>query len=629
MANTFFGLNIGKSGVYTAMSGINTTAHNISNTETEGYSRQVVNQKASKALKVNSTYGMMGSGVDLVSIDQIRDSYYDEKFRTNSAIYGEYNSKHYYMTEVENYFNEIQLKGFTTTFNELYDSIQEVAKNPSALTNRTAMTNKAQATCDYFNYMYERLQSIQEEINLAVESQINQINGLAVQIAEITREINTSEVLGGVANDLRDQREVLIDELSQMVAVTTEEKIVGESEVGVSSYTVRINGQLLVDTYRYNELAYVPREEKINQCDIEGIYDIVWAQTGQTFKCSPNTDTGSIAALYAMMDGNDNMAFKGMAEANVGDREVKLVSDFEYMNQVETMTLSREGIITVGNREYSYNGFKVEQRDDGRFEYTFSLNDPILVDTDNIASSKDPITGFKYNTTIGNDVNYKGVPYYMNKLNEYIRTFAKAFNDIHKEGVDLNDDPGMDFFNGTDPVTGKNFVLTDNWPYGNDSGNVLFDSKSGIYAQKNETATFGSYYFITAGNYCVTNDIMQDANKVVTAENVVDGVENADIVNRLSELCVDDSMFKQGNPSSFLNTMIAEIGIDKGAAMNFAQNQEDIISTIENQRLSISGVDTDDEIMNLVRYQTAYEMSAKIISVMDEIYRKLVNEFGM
>ena len=90
MPSTFFGLNIGTSGLYTYQAAINTTSHNISNTETDGYTRQVLNQKAAAAIRTNNSYGMMGAGVTATSITQSRDAYYDLKYRKINTANGEY-----------------------------------------------------------------------------------------------------------------------------------------------------------------------------------------------------------------------------------------------------------------------------------------------------------------------------------------------------------------------------------------------------------------------------------------------------------------------------------------------------------------------------------------------------------
>ena len=626
MPNTFFGLNIGKSGLYTASNAMNTTAHNIANTETKGYCRQISVQKASKALHVSNATGMIGTGVDLVGVEQVRDEYYDVKYRSNNTLFGEYNAKQYYMAEIENYFNEIQLEGFTTTFDDMFESIQELQKNPDSLEVRAQMTNYASSLCDYFNYISTSLGNIQKEINYEISNQVSKINSIGIQISQLTQQINTLEVLGGMASDLRDQRNVLVDELSQIVEVEVEEIPVG-NRVGVSTYFVRINGQLLVDTYNANELECVPRTDKVNMDDQVGLYDIVWKQNRQEFNASTSATTGSLAALYAVMEGNENMAFKGMAEAKAGDTTITLTSEFSYVNDVNRLNLPQSGMITIGNREYAYSGFQVRLNDEGKYEYEFALETPMKQDTDDITPSTENLTGYQYNAIIGQDIDYKGIPYYMAQMNEFVRTFAKAYNDICKEGVDLNGEAGMDFFNSTDLVSGENFVFTEDWPYGDDD--VLFDSKSGPYDEEDEIINCGSYYFMTASRMCVTNKVKNDSYKVVTASNITDGVEQTDIVKRLMALKDDKMMFRQGTPDSYLQSLVSEVGIDSRKAAQFSQNQQDILTSVTNQRLSVSGVDQDEEAMNLVRFQSAYNLSSKIISVMDQMYDKLINYLGV
>ncbi len=627
MANTFFGLTIGKSGLYAASTAMNTTAHNIANTETEGYSRQVTSQQASKALQVNSSYGMVGTGVDVTGVDQVRDEYYDVKYRANNTLYGEYATKNYYMTEIENYFNEIQLEGFTTTFDDMYESMQELQKNPADLTVRTQMTNYASAFCEYFNYMSTNLSKIQEEINYEIGNQVSKINSIGVQVAELTKQINSLEVLGGTASDLRDQRALLIDDLSEIVEVNVSETSV-DKEVGAVNYTVRINGQILVDTYNSNQLECVPRENKTTMTDVEGLYDIAWVSTGQEFNASTSVTSGSLSSLYELMEGNDEQAFKGMVEAYEGDTTITMTSEFGYMNDVTRLNLPATGTLTIGNRDYDYNGFSVSQDDDGNLIYEFSLDEPLVKDTDSINPVTEPVTGIQYNTIIGSNIDYKGIPYYMSQLNEFVRTFAKSYNDLTTSGVDLNGDEGLDFFNATDVVTGANYEFTEDWPYDTSDDTLLFTSKTGTYAIDDDIENYGSYYFMTAGNFCVTEAVAADSTKVVTATDISDGVENTDIIDQLLDLKENADMFKQGDPAAYLETMVAEIGIDTKKASQFSANQEDIIQNVQNQRLSVSGVDQDEEAMNLVRYQSAYNLSSKVISVMDEMYDRLINYMG-
>lgn len=617
MASTFFGLNIGQTGLYAYQAALDTTAHNISNAETDGYSRQVMEQQAGKALKMNSTYGMAGTGVSVAGVEQKREEYYDTKYWKNSTLYGEYSGKSYYMNEIESYFNEVSVEGFTTTFNSVTESLQELQKNPSSLTVRTQVTNFAKSFTEYFNSLSENMQNIQGECNFEIRNKVDQVNSCGQQIAALTKQINTLEVTGGTANDLRDQRALLVDELSEIVNISVSERTVGAG-IGVTSYVVKIDGITLVDDSNNNTLEVVPRENKANQNDIDGLYDITW-QNGQEFDMRSPSLGGSLQALLEVRDGNNRFNLQGTIYAEAGDNFVTMTDT--NINSVEKLNIPETGTITVGNRNYNYTGFEVTKDvDTGNFIYTFELEDTVAVDAVNESSS------------IGESINYKGIPYYMDQLNEFVRTYAKAFNDIHKTGEDLNGNAGLDFFNATSKVSGRDYtygpaVGSDDYDYYDFN---TFNSQTGGYYEEipDDQPLYGSYYFMTAGNFTVSEDLMSDPKRVAASSDVTNGTEENDIVDKLLALKDDKMLFKQGAPDGFFQTLVAEIGIDTGKASTFSESQSNILDTITNQRLSVSGVDVDEEAMNLVRYQNAYNLSAKVISVMDEIYDKLINYMG-
>lgn len=618
MGSSFFGLNIGQTGLYAYQSALDTTAHNITNAETEGYSRQVMGQQASKALSVNSTYGMAGTGVTVTGVTQQRESYYDIKYWKNNTMFGEYSTKSYYMTEVENYFNDISTDGFTTTYNSLNNSLKELQKNPSSLTVRTQVVNYAKSLAEYFNSVSENMKKTQEECNFEVRNKVDQINSTANQIAALTKQINTLEVSGSAANDLRDQRALLVDELSEIANVSVSEKVVGAG-IGVTSYVVKLNGVSLVDGNSSNSLSVVPRENKVNQNDIDGLYDIVW-ENGQRFDTGNNNLGGSLQALFEVRDGNNQFNLKGISSAVAGDNYVTVTDT--NINAVEKLNIPETGTITVGNNDYVYTGFEVTQDPvSGNFIYNFELKDAVTVD---VADEK---------TSIGESINYKGIPYYMQQLNEFTRTFAKAFNEIHRTGEDLNGDPGTDFFSGSSKVNGKDYTFgplesSEDYPFYDPS---TFNSQTGGYYEEidDNKPLYGSYYFMTAENFTVNSDFIEDPKLMATTTNIVAGADSNDVVNRLMNLKDNKTLFDQGTPEGFFQTLVAEIGIDTDKANTFSDSQSNILDTIGNQRLSISGVDVDEEAMNLVRYQNAYNLSAKVISVMDEIYDKLINYMGV
>ena len=609
MPNTFFGLTIGSTGLFGANIGLNTTAHNVANTETEGYTRQVVKQQADTPLRANNTYGMIGTGVAITAIEQQRDVYYDEKFRSNNALTGYYTAQDYYMKSIENYFNEIQLEGFNTTFNKMSDALQELSKDPANLTVRTQMNSYAQSFCEYINSIQTSLEQLQDNVNFEIRTMVDSVNSYAKQIAGLNKQINTLETTGEAANDLRDRRNLLVDELSNIVDISVVEKQMGTAGTGITSYTIKIGEATLVDTYDFHTMTVVPRPEKHYQADIDGLYDIVW-DSNQTY--NPLVNGGRLQALYEMRDGNNQQYFHGTTTASYGDETITVVDT--SVNKTEQLHIAPTGTIQVGNREYKYTGFQVTVDEDGKYVYEFSLDEGLKKDVDEIE------------VNIGQSIEYKGIAYYMQQLNEFARVYTKAFNDIHKQGVDLNNRPGLDYFNSRDKVSGDNYVFEQSEE--DESNGIIISSKTGLYAVDNEDVNYGSYYFVTASGLCVTDEIYHDPTKLVTATDIIDGESQNDIVMKLIALKSDTKMFKQGTPSGFMQSLIAELGIDAAKAKNFMQNQEDILATVDNQRLSVSGVDIDEESMNLVRYQNAYNLSAKIISTMDQCYDRLINYMG-
>ncbi|MCR5824440.1 MAG: flagellar hook-associated protein FlgK [Lachnospiraceae bacterium] len=605
MASTFFGLTIGTSGLFASKTGLNTTAHNISNIETEGYTRQSVSQTADDAIRTHNSYGMLGTGVKVNSIEQSRSMYYDEKYRSTSAENGLYGERYYFMKEVESYLNEIQLEGFTTSFDNMYNSLQELSKDASSLTVRTQVTNYAQSLCEYFNSLYTNLQSIQDECNYEVKNQVQKINSIADQIATLNKQINTVEVGGENANDLRDQRNLLVDQLSEIINVQVSERELGTE--GLKAFVVKIDGNTLVDTYETNHLTCVPREDKRNLCDLDGLYDIQWTN-GDTLQPSSGTMAGSLKALFEVRDGNNNEDLRGAAdEILFGETQLRITKT--NINNVADLNIPTQGALKIGNGYYSYSSFEVTADDEGNYEYVFQLNEPARRNYDQDVT-----------VTVGSHVDYKGIPYYMAQMNQFVRTFAENFNNVHRQGQSLDMDTDISFFTGYNIVTGQEYAL-------GTFDNTVNTDVTLITSDTLEEST--SYYMLTAQNFRVRSVVMDNPSMIATTTNLVDGVSGNNIVEKLIALKSDVNMFKQGDPASFLRTLVAEVGIDTKASKDTSKSQSDILKSVANQRLSVSGVDSDEEAMYLVRYQEAYSLSAKVISVMQEIYDKLINETGV
>lgn len=608
MPSQFFGLTIASSGLSAYQAALNTTANNISNEQTKGYSRQAANLSASDALRVNAKYGSMGSGVTVNSIKQIRSEYYDTKYWQNQASLGLYETKLSYLEQIENYFiDDDTEKGFSTILNKMFNSLDTLT-HPAGDTNvRQQFISDAQSFMTYFNSVATGLGQIQDSVNEEIKSTVENINAIGKKISLLNKQINVIEVQGGYANELRDQRALLIDELSSIVPTEVSEVPVTNSkhpdmQTGANYYTVKINGQKFVDTYEYSELTCVARKNPINQSDREGMYEIVWADTGNSFKAGSNSSSGSLKALFDIRDGNNSENFRG---AITGVTAGTITISNPSITNVNAMTMPAEGVFTIDGKNYNYTDFTFTTDADGNVkEYTFTLENQLSADQQAKLDGKQ--------ASIGESIDAMGVPYYLAQMNEFLRNFAGSFNDIMNsaDAKDLNGNSTdyFSFFTGTHTKTGEEYVLS---------------NAAGVYSAK----ASNSYYQLTCGNACVSNIAVKDPTTIATT--TTNAADAYDLVEKMLKLKSDTELYRGGGADDFLECMYSDISVDSQKSKIFQKNYSNISSTIEKQRMSISGVDNDEEALDLVKFQNAYNLSSKMVSVLAEIYDKLINETGV
>ena len=629
MPSTFLGLNTSYRGLVASNSGLNTTANNISNIETAGYSRQQVNQVASKAIRTYTSYGCVGTGVDTLSAERVRDVFYDIKYWNNNSKLGEYDKKQYYAAIIETYLNDTKgtnaVKGFTSIFDEYEAAMESLSTNTGDSSYALDFIGKAGNLCEYFNLLYNNFQSMQTDVNDEIKIKVDEINGIAQEIATLNKEINTIEMDGvSRANELRDKRDLLVDELSAIVDVSVEEKDIIDAKTGeasgVTNFAVKIvGGQKLVDGYDYRELICVPRDtyEQSNANDAEGLYDVQWTDTGDDLGVHSKSSQGELKGLFEMRDGNNGEAFNGrVSKVDPDNQKVSVKVTDSYLMDMSKSTLPlSNGKISLNGQEYYYSGWTYELAADGKSAtYTFQLDEE-----KNTLNNAEPIsTSLVYEKAkVGEQVNYQGIPYYMEQMNEWVRNYAENFNNLY--GVDGatdyrgDDHTGDIFYTGTNEVNGEQYEM-----------------KVGSDAKK-YSSTDDGYFKLTAGNFNVEKSIEDDADSMATHTVETGGISKYNIIQELKDLSTnkDKMTFRGCKAEDFLICLMGDAALNAESANQFQSIYSDISESIENNRVSISGVDADEEAANMITYQTAYNLSSKMISVLCEVYDKLIQETGV
>lgn len=661
MPSQFFGLNIAYTGLLASNAALNTTSNNIANVQTEGYSRQQVKQQAANPLRVFQTYGCAGAGVETIAIERVRDEFYDGRYWDNNAKVGEYGQKQYYMTQIENYFDDNgKNAGFKTVFDQLMTTgLQELMKNPNDATAKSQFVGYAGALTEYFNGVAANLQKLQKDVNQEIKLKIDEINSLAGEIANLNKQINTIELTGVKANELRDRRTLLLDQLSEVVDVETKEIPITDPnqpdrETGANRFIVRIaGGQTLVDDSEYNGLECVARTsyEKVNQTDIDGLYNVYW-EDGQKFNLYNGAMGGALRGLIEMRDGNNAEHFTGKiidtgTTAGGANDTVTLQVSQSYLQDLNKCKLSDNGgIINLGNQEFYYDSwtYQISYDDNGEevHTYTFELSDqqknPSRVTNDRVGKV----------ANIGTSITYQGVPYYMSQMNEWVRTFSQKFNDILTSGYDSAGNVGVKLFTGDYATDDKQYEFEDAYRYDlylekveeakksyMENDPTLTEDEALELARKNTKMTVGvsddSYYQLTAMNFSILSAMELDPKRLANRYDKGDGVEQNDLLEDLKDLAINKQKmsFRGCSASEFLQCVLSDVALNAQRANTFYQNFKDVAGTIDTQRISISGVDEDEEAVNLVKYQNGYNLASKMIQTLTEIYDRLILETGV
>ena len=375
--------------------------------------------------------------------------------------------------------------------------------------------------------------------------------------------------------------------------------------------------------------------------------------TGQMDRSSYNQSLGgALRGLMEIRDGNNSENFRGVVTdtgvtPDGAHDTVTVKIGKAYLQDLNKCNLSHTGgKITLGNQEFYYDSWSYERSYDSegneQFLYTFTMSgrdkNPARITNDRVGKS----------AVSGADISYQGVPYYMNQMNEWVRTFSEKFNDILTAGVDSSGEPGIHMFTGDMATSEEQFDFPDGTRYDLFLDKVqekkeeymaadpaLTEEAALALAKQNTKVTVDvtddSYYRLTASNFNVLGALVLDPTRLANRYDEGDGVEQTDLLQDLKDLATNkDRMSYRGcNASEFLQCILSDVALNAHRANTFQQSYKDVAGVIDTQRASISGVDEDEEAVNLVKYQNGYNLASKMIQTLTEIYDRLILETGV
>jgi len=630
MNSTFMGLEIGKRGLQSHQQALHVTGHNISNAENKDYSRQkVVITSAdpiyNPSLNRGEQPGQIGQGSTVASIERVRDSFIDDRMVAEKNTMGYWKSKDDFIYQIEAIYNEPSDQSLRSKMDAMWVSWQELSKYPEERSTREVVKEKGVHLAGEVNGVFRQLYDLRENANRQVEHRVEQINMYAADVRDLNERIQKSEALGDSPNDLKDRRDALIEKLSNVINVS-----VGRSDK--DEVIVYINGENLVQGPIFRPLKVVKNPEN------GGMYDVVW----KTTETPVAVKGGELAGLLEVRDV--------IMRQNLNDVNALAINLTDLTNEVHRDGFGRRG--ETNNNFFSH--LNISDDSEGNFDYNNDgVNDTTAVfkvaGSNKVDSSA--AIGMSGTLTFAKNDQLNSIAEIDYNESDTVNTVIKKINDAKIGVVAYMDHNGSFAVKATvaGDVDKKNFMLR----HMEDSGQFLV-GLTGILKQSGQQGSFDyrrvndivkflpqkehitiTPKFNPAASMAVSREIVEDVDKIAASKGsdvggtgdynstngIGDGTNALAIASLRNKAAMVDS---KTTFSEFYTALIARIGTQGEETKDRIVNQTTLLKNLENMRQSVSGINLDEEMANMVAFQHGYNASARVISTMDKMLETII-----
>jgi len=623
MASIFNTLSIGYSGLNAAQVGINTTGNNISNAEVDGYSRQRVITAAATPLQTSR--GQVGNGTEVQDIKRIFDNFVFDRYNSISSDKEYSDFEKQTLNELSTYFPEIDGVGVKADLAKYYDALQTFADNPDNDAIKVNLAKQTETLSQHITQTQDKVLNLQKQVNDQLAVNINEVNDLAKQLANLNISIDTAESAGGyTANDLRDKRNVIERTLSRLIGAKVKQgqlesntQIDSNSNTRTGSYTLSVNGFNIVDGNTYHPLKLSKDDNKY------GFYNISYErQDGVSIPMEEKITNGKIGSILSLrgakIDTTSGMPTDGVLQKVVTDLDAFSKGLIEGTNnlyaQSATVKMQSNILTDVGPESTLVNSplninpgaFNIIVYDvDGNEVAKRKINIDYATSMSGGAGSNSIEAQIKANKDDNSDGNAN------NDIDDFINfNFQKAADGTIR--LELGMDPQSESKGYTFAV--KDELTTDKFSSGSNFAGALGLSR---YFDGN-----------SARNIRLNSDLVNNPTKLHAGYSSTAGD------NRLALDMVQQQFenydFKVGSEkyNTTINGMFDVTATYVGTETNAAISKNETVTTQFNSTQleynSVSKVNIDEEMTNLIKYQTSYGAAAKVITTVDQMMQTLL-----
>ena len=626
MATLFNTLSIGYSGLSAAQVGIDTTGHNISNAEVEGYTRQRVVTAAATPLQTFP--GNVGNGTEVQDISRIFDNFVFDKYNSASSDKEFSDYERQKLEELSTYFPDVDGVGIKADLAAYYDSWQTFADNPNNDAVKVALGEQTQTLTQHIMQTQSQVLDLQQQVNKQIEVDINEVNNLASQLADLNKSIEIAESGGGyTANDLRDQRNVIERNLSRLIGAEVNHgqlesniQIDSNSNLASGSYTLSVNGFNVVDGSTYHPLKVT------NDSNEYGFYSISYErQDGVLIPMEETITGGRIGAELALrggtLDTTSGMPSDGILQQTANDLDafakglIESTNNLYAQNSVTSMisndlklapqTPILNSNLNVNEGSFNLIVYDIDGNEVARRAIEIDNGTTIAKDTANP-------TGNSIEEKIAANIDDNGDNNANNDIDDYITGFTYQQSANGEQRLQLTMDPAME-------SKGYTFAISDNLKTEDFASGTNFAGALGL----------GNFFEgDSARNIQLKKEYRDNPTKLHS------GYSSAAGDNRLALDMVQqqfESYKFQAGMETYDTTVYGMYDLTAtyvGITTNSAISRNDTVTAqfnaTEMEYFSVSKVSIDEEMTNLIKYQTSYGAAAKVITTVDQMMQTLL-----
>ncbi len=623
MANSFAGIEIGKRSLMAHSTQIQTAGHNISNANTEGYSRQRVIVKSFEPiyrpdLERAMVPGQIGQGCDVESISRIKDELLEGRIVEQSNVESYWATRDKYYSMIESVYNEPNDISVRTNMDKFWQGWQELSTYPESDAARQAVVIRGQTLTNSIQQQYKSLRSIGDQINGDIEAVVKQVNDLSNQIAAVNGEIVRSKGLGDNPNDLMDRRDSLVEKLSTLINVTVTQRDPDE-------FMVHTDGQIIVQGSLARQIATV------GQIDNNGYGKLIWTDT----KLDAEFHGGTLGALVELRDKD--------IRGEIQTLNTMALNFADLVNDVHRNAIGKNNVtgldffvqhdfIENTNGNYDRDGDGIEDT-----SYIFRMTGS------NVLKPQEQI-GLSGVMTINGASGNIDVEYYatdtvedvVNRINDsngevkaYLdrnsRLVLKASSSASMENPDFVirhvEDSGMFLTGYSGLLSGSGAENAYNFNQAN-AVNSLANTNFAVSPVANPSA------YIEV-NGLIQNDVSSVAAAFANSKGYAEPSDGRAAVEMAAIRNTKVMIGRQRTFDDYFADTVTNVGLKGEQAQNQLASQNKIMDDLRNLRDSISGVNIDEELADIIKFQHGYNVAAKFITIQDELLDTLINRLGV